>query len=333
MTPEPPFAAAPVATRFTELVGCRVPIQLAGLGGGIGTPELAAAVASAGGLGLVGHAYSADQLVAIFDSFADPAPGRLGVNFLMPFLDLALVEAAAPRVRVVDCFYGDPTTVVVERAHEGGALVSWQVGDAEEARAAVDAGCDFVIAQGTEAGGHVRGRLALSKLLEDVLSAVSVPVLAAGGITTGRAVAAALSAGADGVRVGTRFVVAEESGAHPDYVAALLAASGEDTELTTRFNLDWPGAPHRVLTSCIAAADRSDEPVTGFVARAGERTPIARWSSRPPAQGVEGDIAAMALYAGTGVGAVRTRAPAAAIVGELMTHPRAGSTRPSSESQ
>ena len=114
--------------------------------------------------------------------------GRLGVNFLMPFLDLASVEAAAPRVAVIDFFYGDPDAGLVARAHQGGALVSWQVGDADEARAAIDAGCDFVIAQGTEAGGHVRGRLPLAEALEGVLSAVTVPVLAAGGIATGATV-------------------------------------------------------------------------------------------------------------------------------------------------
>jgi NAD(P)H-dependent flavin oxidoreductase YrpB (nitropropane dioxygenase family) len=109
-------------------------------------------------------------------------------------------------------------------------LVSWQVGSAEEARAAVGAGCDQVVAQGTEVGGHVRGRMSLLPLLSEVLDAVDVPVLAEGGIGDARALAAVLAAGADGARIGTRFVAARESGAHPRYVDALIAARPEDTD-------------------------------------------------------------------------------------------------------
>lgn len=299
-------------TRFTELVGCRAPIQLAGLGGGVGTPELAVAVAKAGGLGLVGHAHAPDELVAVLDGLPDVAPGQVGINFLVPFLDPALVDVAASRVRVIDFFYGDPDVGLISRGHAGGALVSWQVGSVDEARAAVSCGCDFVIVQGIEAGGHVRGKLPLLPLLDAVLDAVSVPVLAAGGITTGRHVAAALAAGADGVRIGTRFVTASESGAHPDYVAALLAASGDDTVLTTKFDVDWPAAPHRVLASAIAAAEASDDRAAGAAGS------IARWSSQPPNQAMEGDVSAMALYAGAGVGGVVAREPAGAIVDELV---------------
>ena len=124
----------------------------------------------------------------------------------------------------------------------------------EEARAAAGAGCDFLIAQGIEAGGHVRGRIGLLPLLDGVLDAVNVPVLAAGGIATARAMAAALAAGADGVRVGTRFVAAAESAAHPAYQEALLRAEPEDTILTEAYSANWPNAPHRVLRGCIEAA-------------------------------------------------------------------------------
>ena len=211
-------------TRFTELVGCSTPLQLAGMGGQIGSPELAMAVARAGGLGMIGPGPSADELRMILDRLQqnDP-PGAIGVNFLMPFLgEVAAVEVAANRARVVEFFYGDPDAALVGAVHNGGALASWQVGSTAEARAAVEAGCDFVVAQGTEVGGHMRGRLGLLALLPEVLDAVEVPVLAAGGVGTARGVAAALAAGADGVRVGTRFVAATESGAHPEYVAALV---------------------------------------------------------------------------------------------------------------
>ena len=95
--------------------------------------------------------------------------------------------------------------------HKNGALASWQEGSNDEAVAAAKAGCDLIVAQGVEAGGHVRGRIGLLTLLEQVLDSVNVPVLAAGGIGSGRAMAAALAAGASGVRVGTLFIVAEEA--------------------------------------------------------------------------------------------------------------------------
>src|SRR5262245_33310358 len=97
-------------------------------------------------------------------------------------------------------------------AHAGGALVSLQVGSVNEARAAVDAGVDVIIAQGTEAGGHVRGHSRLPPLLTAILDAVDVPVLAAGAIGHPRALAAVVAAGADGARVGTAVVASHESG-------------------------------------------------------------------------------------------------------------------------
>ncbi len=95
---------------------------------------------------------------------------------------------------------------MVHIVHKGGALAGWQVGSKEEAVAAVEAGCDLVVAQGIEGGGHIRGRVGLLALLGEVLEEVDVPVVAAGGIGTGRAMAAALAAGVSAVRVGTRFV-------------------------------------------------------------------------------------------------------------------------------
>ena len=202
-------------TAFTRLVGCSVPLQQAGMGGAA-TPELAAAVSAAGGLGMVSlPMVPAEEVAATVAALANGTTEPVGINFLIPFLDVAAVEAAAPHCRVVEFFYGDPQAGLVGRVHEAGALADWQVGSADEAKAAVQAGCDFVVAQGTEAGGHIRGTTGLPALLDEVLAAVEVPVLAAGGIGSARAMAAALAAGADGVRVGTRFVATAESGSHP----------------------------------------------------------------------------------------------------------------------
>src|SRR5205823_4754673 len=117
-----------------------------------------------------------------------------GVNFIVvadePPIDRACFELAARAARVVELFlWAPPDRGLLELLHRGGALVACQVGSREEATAAAEAGCDLVVAQGVEAGGHVRGTIGLLALLGEVLDAVEVPVLAAGGIGTGRALA------------------------------------------------------------------------------------------------------------------------------------------------
>ncbi|HLH28521.1 MAG TPA: nitronate monooxygenase, partial [Acidimicrobiales bacterium] len=200
-------------TRFTELVGCRRPVQLAAMGGGVGGAELASAVHEAGGLGMV----SWDE---------EPPAEGCGVNFLVPFMPPP-EEAVriVRRARLVEFFYGAPSRDLVELGHGGDALVGWQVGSAQEAEAAVASGCDYVVAQGTEAGGHVRGRQPLDELLAEVVERVGAPVVAAGGIATAERVAQLLASGADAVRVGTRFLACPESRAHDAYVQSLLEAS------------------------------------------------------------------------------------------------------------
>jgi nitronate monooxygenase len=289
------------------------------MGGVAAGPDLAAAVAGVGAHGMVAAArLSPTALTAVLDAIPQDARASCGVNFLVPFVDRECVALAASRVRVVDFFYGEPDPTLVATAHAGGALAGWQVGSAAEARSAVEAGCDLVVAQGVEAGGHVRGRLGLLPLLAEVLATVDVPVVAAGGIATARGVAAALAAGADAVRVGTRFVAAQEADAHPRYVAALLAATGDDTVLTEAFGVGWPHAPHRVLRSCIDAAAALEAEVVAESVQGGVRRPVPRWAPPTPGRSTTGHIEAMALYAGQGVGAVRTVATAAEIVAELM---------------
>ena len=312
------MAASLTATRFTELVGCRLPIQLAGMGG-VATPELAAAVANAGGLGMLGVPLLAASVVeALLDRAESLTRSPLGLTFLMPFLDRAALAVAASRARVVELFFGDPDAAVVDLVHRGGALASWQVGSCDEAIAAERAGCDLIVAQGVAAGGHVRGTLGLSPLLVQVLDAVRVPVLAAGGIATARDVAAALAAGAAGVRVGTRFVAAGEADTHPVYCAALVAARAGDTVLTTAYSVGWPGAPHRVLRSALAAAEALTDALAGETVIGETRSPVPRFGVYPPSRQATGRIDAMALYAGESVGAVTRVQPASEIVRELM---------------
>ncbi|HET6793596.1 MAG TPA: nitronate monooxygenase, partial [Acidimicrobiales bacterium] len=159
---------AAVSNAFTDLVGCRLPLQQAGMGG-VATPELALAVTGAGALGMLGTPGGADALTATLDDVTGRADGPVGINFLMPFCDPAAVEVAAARLRLVEFFWGGPDPAMVARVHDGGALCAWQVGSADEASAAYDAGCDLVVAQGVEAGGHVRGTVGLLPLLDAVL--------------------------------------------------------------------------------------------------------------------------------------------------------------------
>jgi nitronate monooxygenase len=310
-----------LTTRFTQLVGCSVPIQQAGMGG-LANPRLAAAVTNAGGLGMVTVAGGTlDEIKKWLDAAHEKTAGAIGANFLLYLVDPAqaqeYVATAAARAQVVDFFYSDPDPALIETVHAAGALASWQVGSREEAMAAVKAGCDFIIAQGIEAGGHVRGKVSLMALLNEVLEAVDVPVLAAGGIGSGRNMAAA--AGADGVRVGTRFIAAEESGAHPKYVEALIKAEAKDTVYTDVFSYHEAGMPHRVLRSSVEAALAFQGDIVGEVLdeESGERYPIHRFQGGTIRKVTSGTIEAMPHWAGESVDGVKKIQPAAEIVEEL----------------
>jgi nitronate monooxygenase len=306
-----------LSTSFTQLVGCRLPIQQAGMGG-TATPELAAAVTGAGGLGTVAAVLlSAAELAEELDQLCEVARGPFGVNFIVPFLQRDCVEAAASRAKVVEFHFGTPDRSLVDLVHRGGALACWQIGTLENALAAVDAGCDLIIAQGIEAGGHVTARIGLFPLLDEILDVVKVPVIAAGGIGSGRTMAAALAAGASAVRIGTRFAAAKEADSHPTYVQKLIDARAQDTIVTKAFHVMWPDAPHRVLGSSIAAANDFQGEITGELVLRNHRMPLPRWAVPNPTRLTTGRIEAMPMYAGESVSAVTSIQPAAEIVQEL----------------
>lgn len=317
-----------LTTRFTRLVGCAVPIQQAGMGAAA-PPELVAAVSEAGAFGMLGTArtgLNATTFAGLLEQTRQLTARPFGVNFIMRPGSVAaasareFIEQAAKVCRVVEFFYTDPSAEFVRIVHDHGALVSWQVGSREEAVAAADIGCDLIVAQGIEAGGHVRGTVGLLSLLSDVLDAVpSVPVLAAGGIGTGRAMAAALAAGADGVRVGTRFVASEEAGVHPTYANALVAARAQDSVYGRTFHVGWPEAPHRALRSAIDAAEAFHGEIVGkVVGLDGTEVAVPRFGSRVPDRTATGEVAAMSLWAGQSVGAVKRVLPAGEVVRELV---------------
>ena len=284
----------------------------------VSPPALVAAVCAGGGVGTLSRLAVGSP--AALGETLQALEGPVAVNFLVPILDPEGLEVASARARIVDFFWGQPDAKLVDRAHQGGALALWQVGSAEDARRAVDAGCDIVAAQGAEAGGHCAGTTALLPLLDGVLEVTGgVPVLAAGGIATARATAAVLAAGADGVRVGTRFIASTESGAVRQYVEAVLAAGADDSVATGRYSNGCPLCPssHRVLRSALEAADALSDDVAMEMVVGDRRMPIPRFGAYPPAGPVEGHVEAGAMYAGAGVGSITEVKPAAEIVREL----------------
>jgi nitronate monooxygenase len=214
--------------------GLDAPIVQAGMGA-VARHELAAAVSEAGGLGTIGGARG--QIVQELAAARKLTGRPIAVNLVLPLLRPGDVQTAA-EADVIVTFWGEPRRL---------ARGTWvhQCGSAREAQEAEAAGADAVIAQGVEAGGHVRGTTPLLDLIEQVRAAVKVPVLAAGGIVDQPGVREALGAGAVAVVMGTRFLLSEESRAHPDYKLRCLQA--DHTVLTELFGLGWAEAPHRVV--------------------------------------------------------------------------------------
>jgi NAD(P)H-dependent flavin oxidoreductase YrpB (nitropropane dioxygenase family) len=311
-------------TALTGMLGIRVPIVLAPFGGAA-TPRLTAAVAKAGGLGTIplwgGPVSDVTDGVAAVRALTD-LPFAVNLNASFPHLD-HLRACLDLDVGLVSLFWGaDDTSIALARSRGGRVMVT--IGSAAEARRAVEAGADIVVAQGHEAGGHVWGEVGTLALIPAVVDAVpGVPVVAAGGIADGRGLAAVLALGASAAWIGTRFLAATESGAHPEYQDLLFAATEADTlHSHALFDGGWPDAPHRVLVnSTVRAWQDAGRPGTG--ARPGESerlgdnpagAPLLRYDAHTPGSGDSGAIEAMSLWAGQGVGLVTRRQPAAEIV-------------------
>ena len=305
------------ANAFTRLVGCELPIQQAPIGFAAARPQLAAAVAAAGGHGMLAAVAMPgdelhDRLVTL-----NAATRAYGVKFIVPLLTADALEIAAHDAPLIELYMGPADDgALVERARRGGALVCRQIVSAEEARAAEATGCDLIVARGIEAGGRTTGGIGLLPLLDSVLDAVDIPVVAAGGIATPRGVAAVLAAGAAAARVGTRFLVADEAATHPVHVDAVLSAGHDDTTLTEAFSVGAPRMAHRVLVSALAAANALDAEHAAEMTVNGVRAQVPRFSAHNPSDDATGHVEAMALYAGQGAGAVRRREPVRAIVAD-----------------
>jgi NAD(P)H-dependent flavin oxidoreductase YrpB (nitropropane dioxygenase family) len=295
--------------------------------GSIASPELAASVSNAGGLGHLACTWrSRKQLQDLFKTMTSLTTRPYGVNFVMDFpIDEQLETALECGVRVISFFWGDASRYV-ERLRAINAVAIQVVASVDAAKRAADAGFDLIVAQGREAGGHVRGELGAMALIPQVVDAVApCPVLGAGGIADHRGVAAAIALGACGVWVGTRFLAAFEADIHAHYRERILAATGDDTFYSYLFDIGWPNAPLRTLRNVTIAdweaagrPDAPDRPGEGeLIARRPDGSGIPRYHFGSPTRAVSGHVEAMALYAGEGVGLVRATESAAKIVEQL----------------
>ncbi len=295
--------------------------------GSIASPDLAAAVCNAGGVGHLACTWrTGEQLRTDIRKVKATTRGPFGVNFVLGFsFDDNLALALSENVPIVSFFWGD-ASAYVPRVKSAGAIAMQVVASVRDARIAERAGFDIVVAQGREAGGHVRGEVGTMALIPPVVDAVSIPVIAAGGIADSRGVAAALALGAAGVWVGTPFLLAREANIHPVYRDLAKNAFCEDTVYSCLFDIGWPEAPQRTLRNSTIAmwegegrpgpASRPDLGET--VAHRADRSPIPRYHFAAPTRQMTGNIEAMALYAGQSVGLVREENPASAIMQELL---------------
>lgn len=314
------------ADGFCGALGMSLPVVQAPIGSA-STPQLAAAVSQAGGLGMLALTWaSLDETRHRILATQQLTSRPFGVNLALqrPQVD-RLAVCLEEGVQVVSTFWGDPAPYA-DLVDQAGAMHMHTVGSADEARRAVDVGVDVVVAQGWEAGGHVWGQVATMPLVPAVVNAVHpIPVLAAGGISDGRGLAAVLALGAAAGWVGTRFLLAAEANTHPDYRAAVAAAAETDTVYGVVFDGGWPKAPHRALrNSTVRAWEAAGRPAPGR--RPGEHevlpasrngAQLLRYGDDLPTADLVGDIEPLALYAGQSSGLIDSVQNAAVIAQTL----------------
>lgn len=217
-------------TSLSRLLNIDLPIIQAPIGRAA-CPPLAAAVSNAGGLGMLALTWlDPDGVRNAIRETQSLTDHPFGVNLILEWSQEERIKVCLEeRVLVISFFWGDPSPYI-KQAHKSGALVTYTIGSASEARRAVDAGVDIIVAQGWEAGGHVWGEVATLPLVPRVVDAASpTPVIAAGDIADGRGIAAALALGAAEVWIGTRFLLSDEAMAHPVYKEKIMRASEADT--------------------------------------------------------------------------------------------------------
>lgn len=294
--------------KLNELLGTEFPFIQGGMAN-IATGEFAAAVSNAGALGLIGSGgMNADSLRENIRRCKSLTDKPFGVNLMLmnPAVDEMAKVVIEEGVKVVTTGAGNPGKYI-PAWKEAGIIVIPVVAAAVLAKRLTRYGIDAVIAEGTESGGHV-GEMTTMALVPQVVDAVDVPVIAAGGIASGRQLAAAYALGACGVQIGTCLLVSEECPIHPNYKQALLRASDTDTIVTGRTT----GAPVRVLKNKMAKEyirmEKENIPLA-------EREKLTLGSLRRAV--FEGDTEMGSLMAGQVAGQLHEIRPVRAILEEL----------------
>jgi NAD(P)H-dependent flavin oxidoreductase YrpB (nitropropane dioxygenase family) len=242
-----------IQTPVCKLLDIDYPIALGGMGSAT-SPELVSAVSNAGGLGALGcHYLTPEQIGERTTAIRGQTNKPFGLNFLLfDTREDSFAAALELRPAVMQFAWARPQQdlrTYFDRSHKAGSIVTYMASAVPEAERAAKAGADIIIAQGTEGGGHV-GWMASMPLIPMIVDAVApIPVLAAGGFADGRGLVAALSLGADGILLGTRFLATVESPLHPNFKQAIVDSDGHDTQLSEIPDIAagqvWPGAMTR----------------------------------------------------------------------------------------
>ncbi|KAK8586153.1 hypothetical protein V6N13_130676 [Hibiscus sabdariffa] len=313
------------------ILGFEYGIVQAPLGPDIAGPELVAAVANAGGLGLLRAPdwESPEYVKELIKKTRKLTDKPFGIGVILAFPHKENIKAILEeKVAVLQLYWGECSKELLVEAHNAGVKVVPQVGSFEEAEKAINMGVDAIIVQGREAGGHVIGQDALVSLLPRVVDLVGdhdIPVIAAGAIVDARGYVAALALGAKGICMGTRFLATHESYAHPMYKQKLIEL--DTTEYTDVFGrARWPGAPHRVLQtpffcdwkSLPAQENESNQPIIGRSIIHGVEKEIRRFAGTVPNPTTTGDIESMVMYAGQSVGLIKEILPAGEVVKRVV---------------
>jgi len=324
----PEAMPTPRAAAFMRMFGLKYPIANAGMGNAA-NPALASAVANAGGLGAIGTGTAAqpDTVARRVRQTRELTRGPFAINYLLAFEPATLKVALDAGVPIVQFAWGLPPADAIAAIARAGAKFGVQVASAAGARRAIDSGAAYLICQGTEAGGHVQSMTPLYDLLPAVLAeAKDVPVLAAGGISTGAHLRRALLAGASGALVGTRFIATREAASHDEYKKALTRSQGSDTVMTVCFQDGWTGATHRVLRNrtlemweAAGCPPPGRRPGEGDVISTNAATGVKRlrYGVTSPQPDDRGDVLEQPLYCGRGVGEIRDVPSAADLIARL----------------
>ncbi|MEM5565914.1 nitronate monooxygenase [Psychroserpens sp. AS72] len=310
-----------------EMLNIDYPIIQAPIGGVV-TTELVAAVSNCGALGGLALSWSSPEDAEIkIKQLKSLTSKPFYANFVLNFEPKALKRTLELDVKIIQFSWGMPSIELVDLIKSFNAKIGIQVTDKESALRAMSLGADYLVCQGTQAGGHVQASKTLEKALPEVLQAANgkMPVLASGGISCGNDIKKFLVLGASGVVMGSRFVASIESGAHQIYKENLVNSNSDDTVLTVCMNKGWDNASHRIIRNttfkmwesdgCAKIGNRPGE--FDILGKNVSGKNIERYSFSAPVSGVSGNIEAMTLYAGTSVNNINNIKSASDIVKDI----------------